>query len=452
MRNLTTRLREIVAREQTLRGQQPGADAGRASSHHLAASGDADGLPVVALAAALGGDVHHADGSRCTVVDRGWDGEDWHGRWRVGSFAPAPAHPIALFDSRLAGRSDWSSRVVFFDLETTGLSGGAGTLPFVTGCGWFEGESFVTRQFVLAGPGGEHAMLDALARVLASATLLVTYNGGSFDLPVMDMRWAFHRRENPAEALPHFDMLPPARRFWRRREPDRLSAFVESRCSLTALERDVLGFHRIGDVAGIEIPSRYFHFLRTGDAGALAGVLEHNRHDLLSLAALMARVLWLAHEGPEMCRDGAEQLAVGQLYDRAGDRARARRAYELAAEDSTREVRAHAFARLAVLHRRERRHEDAAAAWRQVLELGASSADDVTTLERQATEALAIHLEHRRRDPGTARRFAQRLRPHVTGARARDLARRLARLQRKIEDAERRSSAHAAVPLFDEEL
>jgi uncharacterized protein YprB with RNaseH-like and TPR domain len=427
MRHLTSRLREIVSRETTGR-------------RHVSAHLDEPQTSILEVAAELGGDVHDADGSRCVAVDRSRDGDDWHGRRRVGGFAPLPSMPLSLVDARFATQPDWASRVVFFDLETTGLSGGAGTLPFITGCGWFEDERFVTRQFVLAGPAGEHAMLEALSEVLTRATMLVTFNGGSFDLPVMEMRWAFHRRDNPAGTLPHFDMLPPARRFWGRRET---SAMLDAqRCTLTALERDVLGFHRIGDVAGLEIPARYFHFLRSGDAGVLTGVLEHNRHDLLSLAALMARVLALVQDGPEACREASEQLALGRLYEAAGDVARAARAYDLAATgelwaDNVTDVRQQAFARLAVLHRRERRHDEAAQAWGQVIALGRRSGGEATPLERLATEALAIHHEHRARDLAVAKRYAQRLRSQSTGRRADDTSRRLARLDKKLERAGR---------------
>jgi uncharacterized protein YprB with RNaseH-like and TPR domain len=427
MRHLTSRLREIVARERAAAG-----------ARHVSALPDHQQTSILDVAAELGGGVHEAGGSRCVAIDRTRDADDWHGRRRVGSFAPAGSLPLALFDARFASGSDWAARVVFFDLETTGLSGGAGTLPFVTGCGWFEDERFITRQFVLAGPAGEHAMLDALSDVLDRATMLVTFNGGSFDLPVMEMRWAFHRRDNPAGTVPHFDMLPPARRFWGRR--DTSASLDAQRCNLTALERDVLGFHRIGDVAGIEIPARYFHFLRSGDAGVLIGVLDHNRHDLLSLAGLMSRVLALAEDGPEACREASEQLALGQLYERAGDLARAVRAYDLASTGEmwgggVGEVRQHAFARLAVLHRRERRHEEAASAWRQVIAIGRQAGGEVTPLERLATEALAIHHEHRVRDLPAARRYAQRLRGQATGRRADDTTRRLARLDKKLERA-----------------
>jgi uncharacterized protein YprB with RNaseH-like and TPR domain len=118
------------------------------------------------------------------------------------------------------------------------------------------------RQFFLNGPAGEHALLDGLGRILGAASLLVTYNGRAFDVPVMETRWAYHRQENRAEALPHFDMLPVARRLW---------GGTAEGCALAALERSVLRVHRLNDVPGLEIPSRYFQFLRTGDPSVIDG-------------------------------------------------------------------------------------------------------------------------------------------------------------------------------------
>jgi len=376
------------------------------------------------------------DNRTCLVIDRVWEPHEWHGRRAVSQFLVGAEAPLALLDPRVAAISDWAERVVFFDLETTGLSGGAGTLAFLAGCGWFEGEAFRVRQFFLTAPTGERAMLAALGQVFDSASLLVTYNGRSFDVPLMDTRWAFHRTAAPTDDLPHFDMLPPARRLWGRRElrggraSDDQDVEATS-CSLSSLERSVLGFHRLGDVPGFEIPARYFHFLRTGDGAAVRGVLDHNRHDLLSLAGVMAHALSLAQDGPAACRDEAERLALGRIYERAGACDRALEAYDAAARGLDRDVRRHALSRLASLHARANRHDEAAAAWQGVLDM-ASPRAGVTSIERRAIEALAIHHEHRARDLPAARVFAERL-SHDTSGRARhSAAHRLGRIDRKI--------------------
>jgi uncharacterized protein YprB with RNaseH-like and TPR domain len=115
----------------------------------------------------------------------------------------------------------------------------------------------------------------------------------------METRWAFHRTDAASDGLPHFDMLPTSRRLWGLREGAGEGAIGRRVPPLGARAIDSLAFHRIGDVPGFEIPARYFHFLRTGDGAAIAGVLEHNRHDLVSLAGVMAHALALASDGPD---------------------------------------------------------------------------------------------------------------------------------------------------------
>ena len=186
--------------------------------------------------------------------------------------------------------------MVFFDLETTGLSGGAGTLPFLAGCGWFEDGAFRVRQFFLAGPAGERAMLRELGKVFDDATLLVTFNGRTFDVPLdgdavgVSSIGGGDRRH---AALRHVARRAPAVE-----PPGDARVSGTGACTLTSSSAPCSGFHRIDDVPGFEIPTRYFHFLRTGNSAAIAGVLDHNRWDLLSLAAVMSQALWTAAEGP----------------------------------------------------------------------------------------------------------------------------------------------------------
>lgn len=420
--DLSARLRDIVRR----------GSGAPAPLRELTYVPDVDGVaePAESVAGRLGGTAL-VDGGSCVVIDRHYEADRSHGRRSIESCVPAADAPIGLFDARVTAYPAWWRRVVFFDIETTGLSGGAGTLAFLAGCGWFDDTGrFTVRQFFLSGPSGERPMLDALARVFAEASLLVTFNGRTFDVPFMETRWAFHRTEAPTGDLPHFDMLPPARRLWGRRDGARPAS---EGCSLSALERRVLGFHRIDDVPGFEIPARYFQFLRTGNASLITDVLEHNRHDLVSLAAVMSHALWLVREGPEACREPDEQLALGQVYERAGDVPRAAGAYEMAAAAGDATVAQPAWARLAVMHRRAGRHEDAAVAWTRVLDLVPRGRRVLTPVEQHAIEALAIHHEHRARDLDRARGYAEALGAATTGKRRLETERRLRRLARKQE-------------------
>jgi hypothetical protein len=355
---------------------------------------------------------------------------------------------------------------VFFDLETTGLNGGAGTQAFLVGTGWFEaGGAFATRQFLLTRYADERPMLDAVAAELAGAGTLVSFNGKSFDAPMLETRYLFHRAPWNGRERPHLDVLHPARRFWRgggtrafsasaRESRERATADAPKRlwreggqarhsseCSLVALEKQILGLRRSGDVPGVEIPRRYFQFVRSGDACPLAAVLDHNRLDLLSLAALTARLLHLTRTGPEAAKDAREALALGFVYARAGLHPRACDAFGRAVEMTDRgavnqAVRIESLRALALAHRRGRQFAAAAACWRRLVDAPGCPPRVV----REATEALAIHHEHRDRDLETAKTFALLGLDVDVDAQPvwiRAVHHRVARLERKIAVSER---------------
>lgn len=416
MRDLSSRLREIVKRERGAHGAAPPRSMPLPESTYTV-------VPDVEASQERSGDA-------CLVLTSRHPAARSHGRRPIEAARPRPGHPLALFDPRTAAVPEWWRKVVFFDIETTGLSGGAGTLAFLAGCGWFDtNDDFVVQQFFLASPSGERDMLHALGEVFDDASLVVTYNGRTFDVPFMETRWAFHRAAPPTDDLPHFDMLPPARRLWGQR--DRAAVETDG-CSLAALERRVLGFHRHDDVPGFEIPARYFQFLRTGEMSVVEGVLEHNRHDLVSLAALMAHALWLADEGPLACREAAEQVALGKLYERAGREDDALAAYGLATRAGDAADARIAYGQMARLYRRRSCHEQAAEAWERLLALVPRGRRTLTPLERTAVEALAIHHEHRVRDLEQARQYAETLGALSDGRLKSETERRLKRLRRKL--------------------
>ena len=410
------------------------------------------------------------------VVDRRWDPSALHGRERIGALAQRleqAAGEAPLF----AGGAPARPPFVFFDLETTGLSGGAGTLAFLVGCAWFEGDgSFVTRQFLLARHADERMLLEAVAAELARAGALVSFNGKSFDAPLLEGRYLFHRLSWVGGGVPHVDVLHPARRFWksavarpfpldgargrqscdrgaaasapealRRASPELDGSSIERRwespalhgegCSLQALERQIVGARRVGDVPGSEIPGRYFQFVRSGDARPLEAVLEHNRLDLLTLAALTARLLHMTRTGPGAISDPREALALGHVYARAGLDELARASY-CRAIDRCRSprgaydpIRIDALRALALACRRARRYEEAANWWRELVEMRGCPAP----IAREATDALAIHHEHRLRDLAAARGFALRSLETGAGLGWTDAARyRLARIEKKM--------------------
>ena len=310
-------------------------------------------------------------------------------------------------------------------------------MAFLVGCGYFDLGAFQVRQFLLTSHSAERALLCAAAEFFDGADLIVTYNGKTFDLPVMETRWVFHRMEMPLDGVPHFDMLHPARRLWRSRTED-VSADAGG-CRLVTLERVLMNVRRIGDVPGFEIPSRFFRFLRSGDPRPLEPVLEHNRLDLVSLAVVTARAARLAREGEGACRDTSEALALGRIFERAGAFERAEACYRRALSSKCSEHRGEALYRLGLRCRRERRFDEAAAIWREVVSLteGRTASRNATLAElRQfAVEALAIHHEHRARDLDTARElalFALREAEDESGRGVDGIRHRLARIDRKL--------------------
>lgn len=393
----------------------------------------------------------------CFIVDRRFAATVRHGSETVGTLAECfdeSAGEAALY----VGGAQATSPLVFFDLETTGLNGGAGTQAFLVGCGWFERDaSFATRQFLLTRYADERPMLDTVAAELAGAGTLVTFNGKSFDAPMLETRYLFHRLSWNGRELPHLDVLHPARRFWTRAGSPKGRRYTGATtasgaqpfrhaptdsCSLVALEKQVLGVRRSGDVPGIEIPRRYFQFVRSGDARPLTAVLAHNRFDLLSLAALTARLLHLARVGPDAAKDACEALALGDVYARAGLFRRACDAFGRAVEMTERGavshvIRIESLRALALAHRRARQYAAAAACWRRLV--GAPGCPP--RVLREATEALAIHHEHRDRDLESAKAFALRgLDGEAQPAWNQAVRHRLARLDRKLEISGRRLS------------
>lgn len=396
------------------------------------------------VAEALGGRPHENRYGAVLTVDRRYESDRWHGEEQIGNCEITDFEPLRTLDARfrasdlspLAGRAGLEACArspLFFDLETTGISGGAGTVAFLAGCAWFDCGALQVRQFVLTSLSAERALLEALRETIDAAPFVASYNGRTFDAPLMDVRWAFHRLPSPFETKPHFDMLPPARRLWKHRgeQPGgALARFAErSGCSLMSLERQLLRFNRVDDVPGFEIPSRYFQFLRTGDASRLESVLEHNRLDLVSLAVLTARAARLVRGGHEACADARETLALGRIYEQNGRLADARACYERSADAGDRATRADALSRLAISLRKERRYEEAALVWKRIVDQRPPRSRTYLPLERLALEALAVHHEHREKDLELAKKFADALNDETADE---GIRRRLHRLERKM--------------------
>jgi uncharacterized protein YprB with RNaseH-like and TPR domain len=265
----------------------------------------------------------------------------------------------------------------FLDTETTGLAGGAGTAAFLVGVGFVEGEHFKVRQYFMRDYHEEGALLQALAQDLARFPRVVTFNGKMFDLPLLDARFRLNRSRFPLGAVPHFDLLHPARRLWKMR--------LES-CRLQSLEAALLGLTRSGDIPGELIPQVYFDYVRRRDARALKRVFDHNRQDIVSLAALAILACQWVEEG--RAEDPRDVVSLAGVLERARLFDRSEAEYRRALDHAEGPLRGLTLLRLAHRAKRRRNFGAAVALWREAADAG----------EAEAFRELAMHYEHRTRD------------------------------------------------------
>jgi tetratricopeptide (TPR) repeat protein len=204
------------------------------------------------------------------------------------------------------------------------LAGGTGTVAFLIGLARFDEGALRVEQLVVPQLGAEAPVLAQLAERIASASCLITYNGKSFDWPLLRTRFVLSRLPIP-ELPPHLDLLHICRRLWK----ERLDSV-----RLTDMEREVLRFEREDDLPGAEIPARYFEFLRGGSPDRLCPVLEHNQNDLIALAALLGAVMD-QFDRTRALTDPSDALYFGKVALRARELDRARAFGEDALAHST---------------------------------------------------------------------------------------------------------------------
>ena len=366
--------------------------------------------------------VETVDGA-CLVLDHVYPLSYQHGNGRLAdllTFSPHHAVPMTG-DSRLSnlGFRDF----LFLDTETTGLAG-AGTLAFMVGAAFFEGEAFVVRQYFLRDHGDEPAMLLLLHELLEQKQGVVSFNGRSFDIPLLDGRFLINRLFTDLPQRPHLDLLHPARRLWRARLGS---------CALSALEPNLLGIERTQeDVPGWLIPSLYNHYLNSGDGRDLVRVFYHNRLDMISMVTLAAQVLrQFAQADPG--DHPIDLLSLGKWQADLGDVAAAEQSLRWAtAGKLPLELYHKALHQLGNLLKRNGRRDEALVYWQQI---AATSFDEV-----EAHIELAKHYEWHHQDIAEAVVWTKRALALVASWRNRAQARlveaelqhRLARLQGKL--------------------
>src|SRR5499427_1863601 len=217
---------------------------------------------------------------------------------------------------------DDPAKWLFLDTETTGLAGGTGTYAFLIGLAWWDAGGLQVEQFLMRDFTEEYSLLQQLAERVKERPVLVTFNGKSFDWPLLENRFTMTRSISTPKPAAHLDLLHPARAVWRLRLGSVRLAELERR----VLDAPRLGWHRENDVPSSLIPQFYFDYLRGGSATPLAGVVRHNRMDLRGLAALFGKLNSLLgsdspEDGEEM--DALDLFGLSRYLNRKGEPARA---------------------------------------------------------------------------------------------------------------------------------
>lgn len=338
------------------------------------------------------------------LVERLYPVQEPYGSTPLAFLSP-PAVLAAWADTRHLG--DFApEEYVFFDTETTGLASAGGTYAFLIGAGRFEGDTFRVAQFFLREPGEEAAQLAALSEFAGDAKVWVSFNGRTFDGPLLGTRYTLNRISNPLEGRVHLDLLQLARQLWRERLPSR---------TLLTLEAKILEAKRSQeDIPGWVIPQLYLDYLTTGDAVLLKSVFYHNEKDVIAMAALLHHIsdlLAAPLSRPETL--ALDLVGIGKVHEKLGNSKEAVALYSAAlGDDLPHETRCATRRRLSFLHKR-------AGNWPEALTLWEAAAQEG---EWYACEELAKYYEHRARDLSQALKWT---RLALSGLRQASVAERL---------------------------
>jgi hypothetical protein len=347
-----------------------------------------------------------------------------HGSADVGALSELP-HDFLDTLSEQEIPSCHPERWAFLDTETTGLAGGTGTYAFLIGVGRITRDGFRVRQFFMREYAEERSLLSALDAHLNEFDVLITYNGKTYDQPLLETRYRMTRSKPPFARMSHLDLLHGARRLWKLR--------LES-CKLTHLEQEILGVERDGDVPGHLIPEIYFGYLRSKEASKLLPIFYHNAMDILTLACLTAIVPG-AFKDTLLVKRGEELAGIARWLLAEGENEKAlevlKRAVQAGLPDR---LLFRALWDMALLEKKAQRWPEAVDRFMEL----AGCRNDYRVC---ALEELAKYYEHEEGNVGMALEFTRQALGYETSA---GLERRRDRLERKTKKTLFRSSSGLA--------
>jgi len=286
---------------------------------------------------------------------RHYPAQSVHGSVPISSVLNKDASLLTVLENNPALANLDLRQVLFVDTETTGLSGGVGTCAFLIGIGYFGTSGFVVDQYLMNDFHEEMAMLQSLSDFVGNYSAIVTYNGKSFDIPLLNSRHIYVGLTSPFDGMLHIDLLHCVRRLWNHRLPD---------CVLTTAEMQLLAAARQGDVPGFLIPTTYFEFLRSRDPEPLRSVLYHNEKDIVAMVTLLNKACELVADPLSHCVQANDIVRVGKLYEKSGLIDTAIQFYEAyRAEHSPNAGMSELLIQLAFAYKKSDRQRQAAAVW-----------------------------------------------------------------------------------------
>jgi len=336
------------------------------------------------------------DRERIRFTENAYSPDARYGRIRIADGLEIPGEILACLSRDPEFEQLDLSSALFVDLETTGLSGGTGTVPFNIGLGYYRDGRFVVGQYFLGELAAEEEMIADFGRFIEEGGFrsVVTYNGKAFDIPMLETRFILHRTPLRLSGLPHLDFLFPARNLWKHKHES---------CRLFHLAREVLQTGRDEDIPSAEIPWRYVEYLRTGDFELIEPILYHNAEDILSLLGMVIMGASLLQDGEPGERDAMDMFGAAKVLERGGETRKAADLYQAALDGAlSEEVGLSARRRLASRFKRRQDWERAVELWRQMAESPDESRDVMYSLRE-----LSMYYEHRRGDFAAAFKYAE---------------------------------------------
>jgi uncharacterized protein YprB with RNaseH-like and TPR domain len=350
--------------------------------------------------------------------------ESCFGSVRLSEWADYSANDLEIISADKQFAKCDPLKLLFFDTETTGLSGGTGTIAFMAGFGYFSAAEFKVKIFILNDISREELFLENIDQFLNSLDIsaTVTYNGKGFDFPLMETRYILNRKRFPLLKKPHLDYLYSARTIWRNT--------YESR-RLGYLGENLLGIGRDDDIEGSQIPSLYFNYLRSKDFSLIEKIVEHNALDIVGLACLLLLGIKYLNNISHTRHEG-EIFGIAVLWEKTGNIKKAEEYYRILIDSAAnQDISSKSIKRLSLLKKKENLLQEATQLWDKLSQYK----------DYQAFKELAIYYEHHSKDYKMALEYTVSAinQLNLTLCQQQELEKRANRLLKKLQLLEKQS-------------